>query len=173
MPVGLGSRLSRWLHWLFGMSLAVKGLLACAETLGGLGLLLTPNLGIISFASWLHGHDLTQGPNADMAIWVRHVADTFPYQVQHFYALYLLAHGALKFAMVIMLARRVLWAYPGAMAVLAGFVIFQTAEYLTHGALVLLALSVFDGLMIILVWREWSVLKRKAGPSPAAEPTQQ
>jgi uncharacterized membrane protein len=56
-------------------------------------------------------HDLTQEPTADMALWVQHLTEIFPLQVQHFYAFYLLAHGAVKFTMVIMLARRILWAY--------------------------------------------------------------
>ncbi|MEO6298491.1 MAG: DUF2127 domain-containing protein, partial [Paracoccaceae bacterium] len=135
------SRLSKWLHWLFEMSLVIKGLLAFGETLGGLGLLLTPNAKIINFVGWLRGHNLTQNPDEDMAQWFHNLADIFPIQVQHFYALYLLAHGVLKFFMVIMLARRILWGYPVAMAILAGFVIYQTTEFVTHGSIVLLGLS--------------------------------
>jgi uncharacterized membrane protein len=159
MLVSPYSRLSKWLHWLFEASLVIKGLLAFGETMGGFGLLLTPNLTILNFVGWLVGHRLTQTPDEDMAQWFHHLAETFPIQLQHFYALYLLGHGALKFAMVIMLARRILWAYPAAMVVLAGFVIYQTTEFLTHGSLILLALSFFDGFMIVLVYREWNMLK--------------
>lgn len=159
MLINPASRLGRWLHWLFEFSLVFKGLFAAAETMGGLGLLLTPNITLINFVVWLYGHDLTQEPNADMAQWVRHLADTFSMQVQHFYAFYLLAHGLLKFLMVIMLARRILWCYPVAMLILAGFVSYQMTEYLRHGSMVLLALSGFDTFMIGLVYREWGVLK--------------
>ena len=86
----------------------------------------------------------------------------FPIQVQHFYALYLLGHGVLKFFMVIMLARRIVWAYPAAMVVLAGFVIYQMTEFFAAGTLGFLALSVLDTLMIVLVYREWGILKAKA-----------
>mgnify|MGYP003843369091 FL=1 len=153
------SRLGTWLHWLFEASLILKGLFAAAESLGGLGLLLTPNAAIITFVSWLTRHDLTQEPTADMALWVQHLTEIFPLQVQHFYALYLLAHGAVKFTMVIMLARRILWAYPGAMVLLTGFVIYQVTEFITHGSYTFLALSFFDLVMIVLVYREWNVLK--------------
>jgi uncharacterized membrane protein len=151
--------LSKWLHWLFEASLVIKGLLAFCETLGGIGLLLTPNVTILNFVGWLFGHNLTQTPNEDMAQWVRHLVETFPIEIQHFYALYLLGHGALKFAMVIMLARRILWAYPAAMAILAGFVIYQTTEFVTQGSVILLLLSFFDAFMIALVYREWGMLK--------------
>lgn len=155
------SRVGKWLHWLFEASLIVKGLLAASESLGGIGLLLTPNLTII-FVGWLALHRLTQTPNEDMAVWVKHAAEVFPMHLQHFYALYLLAHGALKFTMVLMLARRIVWAYPAAMVVLAGFVIYQGMEFVTRGSIVLLCLALLDSLMIALVYREWGVLKAKA-----------
>jgi uncharacterized membrane protein len=157
------SRLGRWLHWLFEASLVLKGMFAAAESLGGLGLLLTPNMTIINFVGWLTSNHLTQEPNADMARWVQHLTQAFPIQVQHFYAFYLLGHGAVKFIMVIMLARRILWAYPGAMALLAGFVVYQVTEYVTHGSFTFLLLSFFDLVMIVLVFREWNVLKLVRG----------
>ena len=157
------SRLGKWLHWLFEASLILKGLFAAAESLGGLGLLLTPNTAIITFVTWLTRHDLTQQPNDDMALWVQHLTEIFPLQVQHFFAIYLLGHGAVKFTMVIMLARRIFWAYPGAMVLLAGFVIYQITEFITHRSYTFLALSFFDLVMIILVYREWTVLKLLRG----------
>jgi uncharacterized membrane protein len=87
------------------------------------------------------------------------LTEAFPLKVQHFYAFYLLAHGAVKFTMVIMLARRILWAYPGAMVLLGGFVLYQITEFVTHGSYTFLALSFLDTIMIVLVFREWNVLK--------------
>ena len=157
------SRLGKWLHWLFEASLVLKGLFAAGESLGGLGLLLTPNLTIINFVGWLTSYNLAQQPDADMAKWVHHLTQAFPIQVQHFYAFYLLGHGAIKLAMVLMLARRILWAYPGAMLLLAGFVVYQFTEFLTHGSLTFLILSFLDSVMIVLVYREWNVLKLLRG----------
>ena len=157
------SQLGTWLHWLFEASLILKGLFAAAESLGGLGLSLTPNAAIITLVSWLTRHDLTQQPTANMALWVQHLTEIFPIEVQHFYAFYLLAHGAVKFIMVIMLARRILWAYPGAMVLLTGFVIYQLTEFVTHGSYTFLALAFLDTIMIVLVYREWNVLKLLRG----------
>jgi uncharacterized membrane protein len=58
-----------------------------------------------------------------------------------------------------MLARRTLWGYPAAMLVLAGFVVYQGTEFVTQGSLVLLTLAALDAFMILLVYREWTVLK--------------
>lgn len=163
MIVNPASRLGRWLHWIFEASLLIKGLLAFGETLGGLGLLLTPNLTILHFVGWLTNHNLTQTPSEDMAIWAKHLADTFPGEVQHFYAIYMLFHGTLKFAMVLMLAWRILWGYPVAMLMLAAFVIYQLTEFWLHGGPVLVGLSMLDSLMIVLVWREYNILKLTTG----------
>lgn len=161
MPIRADGLLAKWLHWLFEASLVIKGLLAACESLGGLSLLLTPNRTIISYVSWLTYHKLAQSPADDMAQWIKHVADGFPVHLQHFTALYLLAHGALKFAMVIMLARRIMWGYPAAMVILGGFVIYQMSEYVTHGSVPFLLLSCLDTAMIVLVYREWGILKHK------------
>jgi uncharacterized membrane protein len=163
MTIHPDSTLGKWLHWLFDASLIFKGLLAGAEALAGLSLFLTPNSLIITYVGWLTRHELTQDPNDDMARWFEQVAQQFPIQTQHFYAVYLLAHGALKLTMVLLLARRIVWAYPAAMFVLAGFVTYQMSEVFRYGSPVLLLLSALDTLMIVLVWREWGLLKARPG----------
>ena len=163
MLVSPNSRLSLWLHWLFEASLVLKGIFAAGETLSGLGLLLTPHGVLLGLWAWATHHQLTQGPDDSMTLWFQNLVESFPLQLQHFYALYLLGHGALKFAMVIMLARRILWAYPVAMLILFGFVVYQTIEFATDGAIVLLILAALDAFMIALVWRERTLLKLQRG----------
>lgn len=159
MIVNPASRLGKILHWLFEASLILKGLFAAGESMGGLGLLFTPNLTILNFVGWALRNHLTEDPHADLAQVVHGLASKFTVTDQHFYALYLLGHGAIKFLMVVMLARRILWAYPGAMALLAGFVVYQFHEFLSYGKWGFLVLTVLDAIMIVLVWREWNVLK--------------
>ena len=92
----------------------------------------------------------------------------FPIPTQHFYALYLLAHGGLKLTIVLLLWPRVLWAFPAGMVVLAGFVAFQIYEFLHAGSPFLLMLALFDCVMIALIWQEWRALKdAKAVPALA------
>ena len=94
-----------------------------------------------------------------MATRFRSLAETFTLQSPHFHALYLPDHGVRKFTMVIMLTRRILWAYPVAMVILAGFLVYQSYEFVTHGPPVLLLAALFDAVMIVLVCREWNLLK--------------
>ncbi|MCV2868588.1 DUF2127 domain-containing protein [Defluviimonas sp. WL0002] len=154
------ARIARWLHELFEASLVIKGLLAAAEGAAGLGLLLTSNAVIQNFVDWMTRNELAQDPTDPMALWAQSLAQGFSFQAQHFYAIYLLSHGALKLAMVLLLAVRVVWAYPASMAVLMGFIVYQVHQWSASGSLPLLALSAFDAIMIALVWREWRALRR-------------
>ena len=97
-----------------------------------------------------------------MAKTVLQVAHGFSSENAHFYSIYLFAHGIIKLVMVLMLARRALWAYPAAMVVLAGFVAYQLYRYSYDPSFGLLVLSALDFIMIGLVWREYWVLKTAA-----------
>ena len=137
----------------------IKGGLCASEALAGLGLLLTPNLLIVRFVFWVTHFEIAENPTDTLANWTLRAVEHFPISTQHFYALYLLAHGGLKLIMVLLLWRRVLWAYPAGMVVLAGFVTYQTYEFLHAGSPFLLLLALFDSVMIVLVWLEWRALK--------------
>ena len=76
-------------------------------------------------------------------------------QAEQFFAVYLMAHGVVKLSLVLGLFRRKRWAYPTSIAVMSMFVVYQLWRFhLTHGV-GLLALSVFDSVLVALIWREW------------------
>lgn len=151
--------IARWLHRLFEASLLIKGILAGAETLSGLGLLLTANRQIVALVDWLTRHEIAEDPNDRLASWVARHAELLSIQSQQFYAWYLLSHGGLKLIMVILLALGLVWAYPAAMVVLAGFVTYQVYEWLHSGSPFLLVLSGLDLFMIYLVWQEYRAMR--------------
>lgn len=155
----------RLLHWLFEASLAIKGLLTSTEALAGLGMLLTPNALMARFVYWVTHFEIAEDPNDTLATWSLRAMQQFPVPTQHFYALYLLAHGGLKLTMVLLLWRKVVWAYPASMAVLAGFVGYQLYEFVHAGSPFLLLLAVFDLVMIGLVWQEWRTLRVRFAPA--------
>jgi uncharacterized membrane protein len=161
----LRSGRERLLHWLFEASLAIKGLLTSAEALAGLGLLLTPNPLVARFVYWITHFQIAEHPTDTLATWTLRAMQSFPVPTQHFYALYLLAHGGVKLTMVILLWRKVVWAYPAAMVVLAGFVAYQLYEFVHAGSPFLLMLAIFDLVMIGLVWQEGRALRGRAQPA--------
>jgi uncharacterized membrane protein len=156
----------RLLHWLFEASLAIKGLLTLSEALAGLGLLLTPNQLVARFVYWVTHFEIAEDPTDTLATWTMRAMQQFPIGTQHFYAVYLLAHGGLKLTMVFLLWRKVVWAYPVSMVVLAGFVAYQLYEFVHAGSPFLLLLALFDMVMIGLVWQEWRALRGKVAIPP-------
>ncbi len=153
------SPFAKLLHWLFEMSLAIKGLLCALETFSGLGLLLTSHQLVARLVFWLTNHKLAADSHDAVAEWTRQAVEYFPLHIQSFYGWYLTGHGGLKLAMVVMLWLRVLWAYPAAMVVLVGFVLFQLKEFSQTHTPILLLLAFFDLFMVGLIWQEYKVLK--------------
>jgi uncharacterized membrane protein len=156
------------LHWLFEASLLIKGLLTSTEAMAGLGLLLVPNAMVARLVYWLTHYQIAEDPTDTMAAWTLRAMEQFPIGTQHFYALYLLFHGGLKLTIVLLLWRRVIWAYPAGMGVLAGFVAYQLFEFVHSGSPFLLMLAVFDLIMIALIWLEYRALKR--APARTVQP---
>ena len=155
-------------HKLFNATLAVKGSLASIEAMVGFGLWLgatfasAPKLPVEGSIEWLNQHEITQDPQDPMVQWTAEQAQHLSVSSDNFYALYLIVHGLLKLVMVILLARRVTWAYPAAMAVLAVFVAFQLHSWTQTHSPFLIMLSGFDLFMIYLVGREYRLLKSVA-----------
>lgn len=73
-----------------------------------------------------------------------------------FYTVYFAAHGGLHIGVVALLLLGHAWAYPAAIAVLAGFIIYQMFEWVAVGGPMLLVLSAVDLAVIVLTLREWS-----------------
>lgn len=145
----------RWLHDLFEASLLLKALLAAAEAAAGLSLFALPNGHVSALAGWLARYEITHDRHEWPLVALERGLAGFSIESQHFYAWYLTSHGLLKLVMVALLVRKVSWAYPASMVVLAGFVAYQVHQWLLTGSMPLLVLTAFDVLVFALVWREY------------------
>ncbi len=155
----------RIVHTLFEASLAIKAALCSAEFFAGLGLLLVPVQRVNDLVYWLTHFEIADDPADPMANMTRLAVDQFTSGTEQFFGWYLLAHGGLKLIMVGMLWRKILWAYPASMVVLACFVLYQTSQFLAHGSPFLILLSAFDLFMIWLIWQEYHLLRAPLRPS--------
>jgi uncharacterized membrane protein len=158
---------ARLLHPLFEASLVLKGVFAVFEAAAGLGLLWFPGDAVQRFTDWLTRVQIAHHPEEHMTVAAQRLASGMSVPSEHFYAYYLLSHGVLKLTMVTLLARRVRWGYPAALAVLAAFIAYQIAHGLQTGSTMLFVLSAFDTLMFVLIVREWRLLP-VAGPLAVA-----
>lgn len=167
---GSGGRGRNTREVLFLVSVWFKGIDGLLELIGGMALFaVSPEL-ILRVVSVLTQDEITEDPRDLVANALRHFARHLSFATEHFMAVYLLVHGVVKVILVWALLAGALVAYPVAMVMFAGFLIYQLYRYnITHAAGLLL-LSALDVVVIVLVFLEYRALRLGAGQTdPAAQ----
>lgn len=147
------------IHEIFQLSILLKGAHALIECAGGLILALTSTQAIVALVNRYTQDELVQDPHDFIASHLLAWAQTFSVQTQHFYAFYLLSHGVVKVALVIGLLREKLWAYPASLAVLGLFIAYQLYRFTFTHSPGLIALTLFDLVVIALIWHEYRLIR--------------
>ena len=150
----------RRIHQIFEVSVLLKGAHALIECIGGLVLAFVSTSAITSLVNALTQEELIEDPNDFVGTHLLSLAQNFIVSAQHFYAFYLLSHGIIKVFLVIGLLRNKLWAYPVSFVVLGLFIVYQLYRFsYTHG-FGLIVLTVFDVIVIGLIWHEYRLVRR-------------
>ena len=141
--------------------MVLKGADGALELVGGvLFLILTPS-SIIHVVRTVTAHELSQDPHDFIATHLLNSATHLSNGSVFFGAIYLLLHGISKVVLVAMVLREKLWAYPWMIALLVAFIGYQMYRVLgVKFSAGLLALSVFDGALVWLTWREYRARQR-------------
>ena len=151
-----------WLHRAFEASLLFKGLFAVTEALLGVLLFFVSNESFRSLITRLTAHEIIEDPTDAVARFLMDGAQVFSLDTQSFYATYLAGHGLLKLAVVVLLARGFLWAYPLAVTVLAGFILYQLHRFVLTPGPALILLSLLDAVVIVLTVIEYRRIRGSA-----------
>lgn len=150
----------RRIHQIFEISILLKGAHALIECIGGLALVFVSTSAITNLVNALTQHELSEDPHDFVAAHLLALAQNFTASTKHFYAFYLLSHGLIKVLLVIGLLRNKLWAYPASLVVLGLFIVYQLYRFsYTHG-FGLIVLTLFDLLVIGLIWHEYRLVRR-------------
>jgi uncharacterized membrane protein len=146
---------SKFLHESFLVTLVLKAVLSVLEILGGILLFFVPPTMINHLVSVLTQHELSEDPNdflfRHLVLWSQH----FSVSSQIFAAIYLLSHGMVKLFIVASLWKRKLWAYPAGIVFFLIFIVYQVYRYQHTHSIGLIALTVFDIILICLTWVEY------------------
>ncbi|MDQ3762981.1 MAG: DUF2127 domain-containing protein [Actinomycetota bacterium] len=163
----MSGRGARRTEHLFRVAMGIKGLDGAGELVGAVGLLLLPGASMHRLVADVVSRDVLGPPDGSLA---RHfVAGTaeFASGSRTFVAVYLGLHGVVKLALVAALLRRWLPAYPVAMIVLGMFVVYEVFRAAHTGSVVLFFFALLDLLIIVMVGREYWLLRReRAGLTP-------
>jgi uncharacterized membrane protein len=144
-----------WWEAFFTAGIFLKGLDGTLELAGGALLLLLDPARIQHLALRLAQPELSEDPKDFIATHLLHAADTLTGSGALFASLYLLAHGAVKVVLVAALLMNKIWAYPWMIAVLLAFIGYQLYQIAVSPTSGLVALTVFDALIVFLTWREY------------------
>ncbi len=145
---------------LFRVGIVLKGLNAAFEIAGGIALLFISPRSIAHWIELLTRGELTQAPDDFISTYQRHAASHISVGAQHFVVAYLLGHGVVKLFLVVALLKNKLWGYPAAIIIFGGFLGYQIYLLALYGGLGLIALTIFDVIVIFLIWLEYRASRR-------------
>ena len=158
------------LHRLFQAAVVVKGIDGVLEFIGGVLLLFVSPTALHRLVVALTQHELAEEPDDWLVMTLRHLAESFSVETRHFASAYLIGHGILKVFLAASLLRERLWAFPLALSVLTIFVAYQLHRFGRTHSPVLLALTVLDTVVMVLIWREYRSRTEIVRPSATAKP---
>lgn len=142
------------LHNAFQLGLVIKGIDGALEIAGGLLLWFIHPSALNRFVRILTQHELARDPQDLIGVHLMRASETL-LSNRKFAALYLLAHGATKFMLVVALWTKAQWAYPLTIILFAAFDAYQIYRFSHTHSIALLLLTLFDAGIIFLAWREW------------------
>jgi uncharacterized membrane protein len=146
----------------FEIGIIAKGLNGLAELVGGLLLLFVTPSSIHHLVALLTQGELSEDPHDLVAHYLLHTANGLTGSAVLFGAIYLLTHGAVKIVLVIALLLNKLWAYPCLIVVLLVFIGYQLYRIALDPSAGLIALTIFDAVIVALTWREYRRLRQNA-----------
>ena len=154
------------IHQVFLLTLAVKAVDAILELGAGAALLLIDGVALQHTALVLISKYLVLHPQDRIFHWLADTAANFSLDAKTFAAIYLASHGIVKLCLVVGLWRNQAWAYPVSLVVFAGFIVYQLYRFAFTHSVFLIVLTVFDLIVMVLVWHEWRYRRARGDFGP-------
>jgi uncharacterized membrane protein len=143
------------LHRVFVWSIAFKGIDALLEIAAAIVLFFAGADAVAGLIMQIAHKELVNHPADLIAGWLRDLAMSYSVSEQNFAVIYLASHGIVKLALVVGLLRNERWAYPASILVFAAFIVYQLYRFTFTHSPFLIALTVFDLVVLALIWNEW------------------
>jgi uncharacterized membrane protein len=143
----------------FRISILLKGAFSMFEIIGGLLAFFIPVSVVTDLVVRLTQGELSEEPGDFIASHLVTLAQQFSYQSSVFIALYLLSRGIIKLILVVALLKNQLWAYPSSLFVLALFVVYQLFQIVATHSMLLVALTIFDLVVMWFIWEEYQLVR--------------
>jgi len=141
----------------YAIGIIIKGIDGVLELLGGILVLTISPHAINGLTNFLTQDALQGNPHNLIATHIARTGHHLAAGHNLFAAAFLLTH-----VLVTCLLLNKLWAYPWALGVLGLFLVYQIYLLVTQPSFAMACLSVFDAIIIWLIYREWQQVRRPA-----------
>jgi uncharacterized membrane protein len=149
------------IHQLFDVTLLLKSIHALIEIIGGFIFLFISKAAITNFVNFFIQDEISEEPNNKILNYISQTTAHLTGSSKSFAALYLISHGIINAFIIVALWKEKLWAYPVSFVVLGFFGLYQVYQYSFNHSPWLLGLTILDAVILILVWHEYGVVKKK------------
>ncbi|MDR0297325.1 MAG: DUF2127 domain-containing protein [Streptococcaceae bacterium] len=143
----------------FDLVLLAKTLFATFEVIGGIAMFFVTPSRLNRVILWLTRGELHEDSHDLIARLLINFGQHFTTSAQILAAIYLLAHGLIKLITLLLLWKKILWAYPFSMAVFTGFIIYQIWDFTHTHSVFLILVTLLDILMIVLTILEYREIR--------------
>jgi len=154
---------------IFEGGILLKGASGALELLSGLLLLFVSPTTLHGFIAFITQREIIEDPNDK-------IANLLIHSTQHldasrtFLIVYLWVHATIKLIAVIGIIKNQLWAYPFSLITLGLLMLYQAYTIcFVRATLGMLLLTIFDAVILWLIWHEYGKARRTLGHHDAAQ----
>lgn len=151
----------------FEYGIILKGLDGLLELLAALFLLFIRPEQIQGFVAFVTHKEILEDPHDFLANFLIHSTSDIHAMTVTYAIIYLLIHATIKLVAVIGILRKQLWAYPFSLITLGGLVVYQVYSMIDSFSVGMLLLTIFDVVILWLIWREYGTAKQTLGKKSA------
>lgn len=148
------------IYQLFKWSILIKGAISVAEVIVGTLVMFTPVSIITNITDYVIKNFFGGKTEGFLVSEIISNAEALVNIGTVLIGVYLIGRGGIKLALIIGLLRNKIWAYPWSLVVIGVLVLFQVFELVKTLHLGIIFVTVFDLIVMYLIWREWNIVKR-------------
>lgn len=139
--------------------LTIKAVDALIEFIGGFLLMILSHDWLNRLIQIVALPELREDPKDIVMNYFITLGQNFSISSQHSVAIYMLLHGTTKLAVIWLLLKKKLWAYPLSVVVFELFIVYEIYSYIHSLSVLLLLLIIIDIGMIVMIILEYKRLK--------------
>ena len=152
----------KYIYEVFEISILLKAINAVIEMLLAIGIFFVTQDFIGDVITTLTSRELIEDPNDFFANYLVASGNNFSSSSHIFIIGYLFIHGAIKLGLMTALYKNKLWAYPLSIIFFSFFIFYQIYRFVFTQSPWLILFTIFDILVVWLVWHEYLSLKKNA-----------